>query len=167
MTSTYTGYIRDDDDTDGSVLTSQQTGKINARGTGANSHAVATTPNAPAVMPGSGADAFDAAAFDALPLPDKLDKAAHASLAFKMALIATTDPATATDARVRAALGAAQSITLVKVRVDEARFHAQPPDRSEEYPARWERIKREPIGHASRSNGQPAPGLIEVQAEET
>jgi hypothetical protein len=49
------------------------------------------------------ADTFDPAAFDALPLRDKLDRAAHASLAFKMALIASTDVATASDARIKAA----------------------------------------------------------------
>jgi hypothetical protein len=123
--------------------------------------------DAPPVMPGSGAEAFDAAAFDALPLPDKLDKAAHASLSFKMALIASTDVATASDARIRAALNAAQSIVLIKARIDEARFHAPLPDRSEEYRARWEKLKREGIGRASRADGQPVSGLIEVQAEET
>jgi hypothetical protein len=164
MANTYTGYIRDDDDTDDSILASQQVGKINARGAGANSHAVANSPSAPAVITGSAAEAFDAAAFDALPLPDKLDKAAHASLAFKMALIATTDPATATDARIRAALNAAQSIFLIKARIDEARFHALPPDRSEEYRARWEAIKSRPIRASRAADGQPVSGLLEVQA---
>ncbi len=60
--------------------------------------------------PASTADAFDPAAFDALPLRDKLDRAAHASSAFKMALIASTDVPTASDARIKAALSAAQSI---------------------------------------------------------
>jgi hypothetical protein len=169
MSSNYTGSIRDDDDTDGSVLTSQKAGKINARGNGANSHAVANSPNAPAAITGStaptaAADAFDAAAFDALPLPDKLDKAAHASLSFKMALIASTDVATASDARIRAALNAAQSIVLIKARIDEAKFHAPRPDRMEEHWARWEALKSRPI-HASRAaDGRPVSGLIEAQA---
>jgi hypothetical protein len=142
-----------------------------ARRNGANASAAAnTTTGRPAgaasiaLLSPPTADAFDAAAFDALPLPDKLDKAAHASLAFKMALIASTDVATASDARIRAALNAAQSIVLIKARIDEARFHAPPPDRMEEYRARWEALKSRPI-HASRAaDGQPVSGLIEVRA---
>jgi len=89
------------------------------------SRARSKAPNATPAIPGNipAADVFDPAAFDALPLPDKLDKAAHTSLAFKMALIATT----ASDARIRAALNAAQSVILIKARVNEAKFtHRRP-----------------------------------------
>jgi hypothetical protein len=89
------------------------------------------------------ADTFDAAAFDALPLRDKLDRAAHASLAFKMALIASTDVATADAARLKVALSAAQSILPLKARLDEVEFRAKLPDRSAEHRERWERLKRE------------------------
>jgi hypothetical protein len=94
------------------------------------------------------ADTFDAAAFDALPLRDKLDRAAHASLAFRMALIASTDVATATDARIKVALSAAQSILPLKVRINETEFHAKLPDRTAEHLARWEALKRDPAGIA-------------------
>ena len=87
-----------------------------------------------------------------------------------MALIASTDVATASDARIRAALNAAQSVILIKARIDEAKFHAQPPDRSEEYRARWERLKSEGIARASRAvtgstDGPHAAGVIEAVAE--
>jgi hypothetical protein len=64
-------------------------------------------------------------------------------LAFKMALIASTDVANATDARIKAALSAAQSILPLKTRLDEVEFHAKLPDRSAEHLARWEKLKRE------------------------
>jgi len=104
-----------------------------------------------------------------LPLPDKLDKAAHASLAFRMALIAT-----ASDARIRAALNAAQSVILIKARIDESKFSAPLPDRTEEHRARWEELKRESLtmkereiaARARRVDGQPDAGVIEVQAKE-
>ena len=41
-----------------------------------------------------------------------------------MALIASTDVATASDARIKAALSAAQSILPLKAKMDEAEFHA-------------------------------------------
>jgi hypothetical protein len=117
-------------------------------------------------MPGSAADTFDPAAFDALPLADKLDKAAHASLSFKMALIASTDVATATDARIRAALNAAQSIVLIKARIDEAKFHAPLPDRTAEHLARWQALKSR-SNRGSRTDSQPVVDIIEVEVEET
>jgi hypothetical protein len=108
------------------------------------------------------ADTFDPTAFDALPLRDKLDRAAHASLAFKMALIASTDVTTATDARIKAALSAAQSILPLKARLDEVEFHAKLPDRSAEHRARWEALKRNPIRDA---DGRPLGVVIETVAE--
>jgi hypothetical protein len=128
------------------------------------------------------ADTFDAAAFDALPLRDKLDRAAHASLAFKMALIASTDVATATDARIKAALSAAQSIVLTKARVDEVGLSRAPgPDRTAEHWARWEALKRDGVSRqireslereraarASRAaDGLPVIGVIDTVAEKT
>jgi hypothetical protein len=53
-----------------------------------------------------------------------------------MALIASTDVATASDARIKAALSAAQSILPLKARLDEVEFHAKLPDRSAEHRAR-------------------------------
>jgi hypothetical protein len=117
-------------------------------------------------------------AFHALPLRDKLDKAAHASLAFKMALIASTDAATATDARIKAALSAAQSILPLKARIDETEFRAKLPDRSAEHWARWEALKRDGVSRqiqeslererASRAaDGQPVIDVIETTAEKT
>jgi hypothetical protein len=118
------------------------------------------------------ADTFDAAAFDALPLRDKLDRAAHASLAFKMALIASTDVATASDARIKAALSAAQSIVLTKARVDEVGLSRAPgPDRTAEHWARWEKLKRTtpliaaPDGERAARASKPAITVIEAVAE--
>jgi hypothetical protein len=130
--------------------------------------APATASNPPATIPGStvpapSADAFDAGEFDALPLPDKLDKAAHASLNFKMALIASTDVATASDARIRAALNAAQSIVLIKARIDEVKFHAAPPDNSAEHRVRWERLKRERAARASQGAVIDVDGIVQAK----
>jgi len=67
-----------------------------------------------------------------------------------MALIASTDVPTASDARIKAALSAAQSILPLKARIDETEFHAKLPDRSAEHRARWERLKREGVADAAK-----------------
>ena len=117
---------------------------------GQHNNGVTVPLSAPAASPGTtpqsaitSGDAFDAAEFDALSLPEKLHRATHAALTWKMALIATTDPATASDARVKAALAAAQSIVLSKIRVDEMQFRPQPPSRMAEHLARWQKLKAE------------------------
>jgi hypothetical protein len=110
------------------------------------------------------ADTFDPAAFDALPLRDKLDRAAHASLAFKMALIASTDVATASDARIKAALSAAQSVILTKARVDEVGLsHVPGPDRTAEHLKRWQELRR--TTPKIEDYNQPAITVIDTVAE--
>jgi hypothetical protein len=69
-----------------------------------------------------------------------------------MALIASTDVATASDVRLKAALSAAQSILPLEARLDEVEFHAKLPDRSAEHGARWERLKRESAAMREREN---------------
>ena len=60
------------------------------------------------------------------------------------------EPVTASDARIKAALSAAQSILPLKARLDEVEFHAKLPDRSAEHLARWEALKRETDANAAK-----------------
>lgn len=78
-------------------------------------------------------------------------RGSHTSSSFSSA---TAGPphsrATASDARLKAALSAAQSILPLKARIDETEFLAKLPDRSAEHRARWERLKREGVADAAK-----------------
>jgi hypothetical protein len=102
--------------------------------------------------------AFDPAEFAALPLPEKLDRAAHASLAYKMRLVATTNPETDDIQKVKAALSAAQTLLQGKIRVDESALQRRTEvDRSAELLARWNALKAE---HAARGGLEVIDGKV-------
>ncbi len=65
------------------------------------------------------------------------------ALSFKMALIASTDPERDDIQKVKAALAAAQSVMLGKLRVDEVSFRASREDRTQEYLERFRPIEIE------------------------
>ena len=91
-----------------------------------------------------------------------------------MALIASTDVANATDARIKAALSAAQTILPLKARLAEVEFHAKLPDRSAEHRALWEALKRDGVSRQiqeslkrerAAADGEPVIEIVNTVAE--